>query len=124
MGVVEDIMDGIEDILQSVIDKGLQYLLEVLISGFTLVFSAPTIALATLFNDEPGFVDPLLLPPLEVQYCHMDLYDIKDFRLEPEYAPLSLTPNMSFLTVGYGEFDLREDDRGLTAAPKELTLLA
>jgi hypothetical protein len=81
MGTVSDIIDGIGDILQSILDEGLAKLLEVLISGFTLVFSAPTITLATLFNDKPGFVDPLLMPPAFCEAAPFELGVMKTFEL-------------------------------------------
>jgi hypothetical protein len=65
MGVVDEIIDEIEDILDSVVDKGIELLLKVIISGFTLITSAPGIALASHYNNQIGYVDPLLMPPVK-----------------------------------------------------------
>jgi len=65
MTVVQDIIDNIAEIAQSLVDNAISKLLKIVISGYTLLFSAPAIALGSLFNDEVGYVDPLLLTPLE-----------------------------------------------------------
>lgn len=124
MGVVEDIMDGIEDILQSVLDSGLAKLLEVLISGFTLVFSAPTIALATIFNDSPGFIDPLMLPPIPVTYGKFEIHHFSDVSLTAELGEFALRdpPPGSFLTPGHAPFVIDEYDHGLPATVMEFAL--
>lgn len=128
MAIHEDIIDGIEDILQSVVDSGLQKLLEVLIAGFTLVFSAPTIALATIFNDEPGFVDPLLLPPLEVvsgrlsldnRVSHPDLEcTAHDLELESEDLTFQLVVTFGAMAI------MDSNDTGLAVTHGELMIYA
>jgi hypothetical protein len=125
MAIVEDIVEGIEDILQSVLDQGLAKLLEVLISGFTLVFSAPTITLATLFNDKPGFVDPLLMPPAECYEAPFELgtitsdglLDVVTSDFDLKYTPTGvLICTVSNFNMGTGF------DKGLTTTVSPFSL--
>lgn len=124
MGTVQDIVDGIEDILQSVVDNGLQKLLEVLISGFTLVFSAPAIALATMFNDKPGFIDPLLLPPLKVGYQRLNLLDLHIDALDCVDRNLSLRDSIEYLYASAKPLDMTDAIGTLTAANQGMVLNA
>lgn len=125
MGTVSDIIDGIGDILQSIIDKGLAKLLEVLISGFTLVFSAPTITLATLFNDKPGFVDPLLMPPAVCYEQRLELLaPDSSSLLDVTVGDLSiLYPRTGELNVSVRQFQLTVVDAGLACTVQGLSLV-
>lgn len=125
MGTVGDIIDGIGDILQSIIDSGLAKLLEVLISGFTLVFSAPSIALATIFNDKPGFVDPLLMPPA---VCYEQRFELiapsSSGLLDVTVGDFSiLYTRTNELTVSVRPFQLTVVDAGLTCTAQGLSLV-
>lgn len=124
MGTVSDIIEGIGDILQSILDEGLAKLLEVLISGFTLVFSAPTITLATIFNDKPGFVDPLLMPPLECYEQRIELLaPDPSGLLDVTVGDLSiLYPRTNELNVSVRPFQLTVVDAGLSCTAQGLSL--
>lgn len=111
MGVASDIIDGIEDILQSIIDKGFAKLLEVVIAGFTLVMSAPAIALATIFNDEPGYIDPLLLPPFVVseQYWRLDRVGAGALECSNAHFKLESPPALLATHTKWSSIFVRED---------------
>jgi len=68
MGVVDDIIDRIGEILDettdTILSKGLEMIAKVLISGGTIVGSSIPIALASWFNSQVGYIDPLTLSPI------------------------------------------------------------
>lgn len=102
MGVVEDIVNGMESILDSAIDKGLEMLLKVIVSGFTLITSAPGIALATHYNNQIGFVDPLLLPPINTtaaQIVDFGVIEAGDVVTRATYLQDSYVPYSAIVTT-------------------------
>jgi len=56
-------MGWFDDEVEDMVDDLVEMLVKVLLSGLTLVLSTPTIATATIFNNQIGYVDPLLYPP-------------------------------------------------------------
>ena len=55
-------MGWFDDEVEDMVDDLVEMLVKVLLSGLTLVLSTPTIATATIFNNQIGYVDPLLYP--------------------------------------------------------------
>jgi hypothetical protein len=76
MGLVDDIIDRMQEIVSSVgdtlVDNAIELVTKVIISGLTITLAAPGVELAKYYNRRVGWVDPLLLPPLQV-YPYGDL---------------------------------------------------
>jgi len=70
---------GFDDMLEGVAEDIIELLIKTLFSGTVLLASTPPIALATIFNNRVGFVDPLLLPPRQTfrdyPYSMFDVID-------------------------------------------------
>lgn len=114
MGLVDDIIERISEIVGSVgdtiLESGTELLTKILVSGATAVFSYPTIELAKFYNDQVGYVDPLLLPPLLCYPVNLDDFVLSG-SLECEYTDLVVGPPLSGLacttsdTFEVGELD-------------------
>lgn len=69
MGVVDDIIDRLEEILDelgdTIVENVIGTLAKILISGITVVGSTPGLLLASVFNNRIGYIDPLLLSPIQ-----------------------------------------------------------
>jgi len=100
MGVVDDIIDRIEEIVASigdtVLESGVELLTKVLISGATAVFSYPVIELAKHYNNQVGYVDPLLLPPILAYRTSLDEF-VTSSSLECDYTDLVVGPPLKGL---------------------------
>jgi len=112
MGVVDDIIDRIEEIATALINDAIEALLKIVISGYTLVMSSPAIALATMFNDDVGWVDPLLLPGLVVTTQKFDLIDTGMIVMEAHEAEFRI-PDLGGLPCNYIGFTMNDIDTGL-----------
>jgi len=56
-------MGWFDDQVEDVVEDLTELLVKTVLAGLTLTLSAPTIATATIFNNQIGYVDPLLYPP-------------------------------------------------------------
>lgn len=61
-------MGWLDDAVEDIVEDLTELLVKVLLSGLTLTLSTPTIALATLFNNQIGYVDPLLYPATPIGF--------------------------------------------------------
>lgn len=112
MGVVDDIIDRIQEIATALINDAIEALLKIVISGYTLVMSSPAIALASMFNDDVGWVDPLLLPGLVVTTQKFDLLDTNPLAMEAYVSEFSI-PDLGGLLCNYRAFTMDDIDTGL-----------
>ena len=125
MGVVDDIIDRIGEILDettdTILSKGLEMIAKVLISGGTIVGSSIPIALASWFNSQVGYIDPLTLSPVAT-YEAAILISPPGFTLEcfeTRIPPLSQGGLETTLFDTSRRNMIEFGDRGLKTAVKE-----